>query len=331
MKISVVVPTYNSAPFIRATLDSVLQQTIAPDEILVLDDGSTDDTVSILNSYKPRVTISQQQNKGVASARNALCNLANGDLIAFLDHDDIWHPKYLEIQRKLFTNYLSAAAFFTGHVNFSGHGSYNWGDSSPNKLADIEIMSPSKFIERYNRTTGDFASMSYCCIPKKILTEIGPEPFRISVSGADDFYLLNLLPLVGAVVYSKVPLVAYRIIETAQSENRIKSLELALHAFKLLEIRYREVQNITLFKAFKLAFASKRRHYAKILMGAGMASEARKQFWSSAWTSRNLFSIAKSFSLLFMACMPGLLQPRWLPNNRKARLSIGVEENDVRL
>src|SRR6185436_11096286 len=99
VKISVAIPTYNSSAFIKSTLDSVLHQTVPPDEILVLDDGSTDNTVSILNSYKPQVTVFQRQNRGVASARNILCDLTRGELIAFLDHDDIWHPNYLESQR----------------------------------------------------------------------------------------------------------------------------------------------------------------------------------------------------------------------------------------
>jgi len=62
MKVSVVIPTYNSAEFIKTTLDSVLNQTLPPYEILVLDDGSTDDTISILNAYKSRITLYQQQN-----------------------------------------------------------------------------------------------------------------------------------------------------------------------------------------------------------------------------------------------------------------------------
>ena len=83
MKVSVLIPTYNSASFIQITLESVLHQTIAPTEILVMDDGSTDETISILGSYKPRISVFQQRNRGVADARNELCRRARGDLIAF--------------------------------------------------------------------------------------------------------------------------------------------------------------------------------------------------------------------------------------------------------
>ena len=98
MKISVVIPTYNSSAFIHATLNSVLCQTRQPDEILILDDISADDTISILNSYKPRFTVFRKNHQGVVSARNSLCERAQGDLVAFLDADDIWHPNYLEVQ-----------------------------------------------------------------------------------------------------------------------------------------------------------------------------------------------------------------------------------------
>jgi glycosyltransferase involved in cell wall biosynthesis len=124
MKVSVVIPTYNSAATIQATLDSVLRQTVSPEEILVLDDGSTDNTFSLLNSYKPRITVFQERHKGASSAYNALCERASGDHVAFLEHDDIWHPNYLEVQLKLFKDYPNGVAFRVGHVNFYGYGNH---------------------------------------------------------------------------------------------------------------------------------------------------------------------------------------------------------------
>jgi glycosyltransferase involved in cell wall biosynthesis len=311
MKISVVIPTYNSETFIRTTLDSVLRQTVEPDEILVLDDGSIDNTVSLLNSYKPRIDVFQQRNKGVADARNSLCAKAQGDLIAFLDHDDIWHPSYLEMQSRLYRKYPQAVAFFTGHVDFYGYGSYNWSSSPPKNLTNIELMSPLSFIKRYNKTTGHFASMSYCCIPKRALIEIGPEPFCVTVSGADDYCLFNVLPLFGSIIYASVTLVAYRITNEAQSENLLKSLALSLNALELLEGRYKKLAEVELCKAFKLAFASRRRQYAKILMGATKTLEARRQLLYSLQKTCNASSLAKSLALLFLTYMPVQFQPKW--------------------
>ena len=312
MKVSAVIPTYNSSATIRATLESVLQQTAPPDEILVLDDGSTDDTVGLLDSYKPRITLFQQQNTGVAGARNALCRRAQGELVAFLDHDDIWHPNYLEVQGKLFERYGNAAAFFTAHVNFYGHGAYQWNNHEPTNGAGVELIDPLSFFERYNSTTGPFGSMSYCCVPKRVLTQIGDEPFCIS--GVDDSYLCTQLPLLGdPVVFSEQPLVAYRITEQAQSTNKLKAFEFWVEVFERLEQRYVTEGNAELRSAFRMAFASKRRSYGKILMGGRQIAEARKQLRRSFGTTNNPVSMAKSLGLLISTYLPTSLQPTW-PN-----------------
>ena len=97
MTISVVIPTYNSGVLLKQTLDSALNQTLAPDEIIVVDDGSTDGTPDWVRAhYGARVTVIEQRNGGVADARNAGWRASSGDWIAFLDHDDVWYPDKLE-------------------------------------------------------------------------------------------------------------------------------------------------------------------------------------------------------------------------------------------
>src|SRR4051812_8327405 len=145
MKISALIPTYNSAKTINKTLDSILQQTRRADEILILDDGSTDNTIEILNYYKPSVTVIQRENRGVASARNELCALATGDLIAFLDHDDIWHRQYLAAQHARFLKYPSAAGFFAARVDFYGYGNYEFTDDCVDLDKDLELIQPAEF------------------------------------------------------------------------------------------------------------------------------------------------------------------------------------------
>jgi glycosyltransferase involved in cell wall biosynthesis len=315
MKISVVIPTYNSASTIRQTLESVLRQTTPPDEILVLDDGSSDDTVSILHAFEPRITLMQQENGGVANARNKLCKCASGDLIAFLDHDDLWHPRYLEVQVGVFERYPHAAAFFTDHVNFRGYGNYEW-NPTPADSDQIESIGALEFLRRYNRTTGLFASMSYCCVPKRTIAEIGCEPFKLS--GVDDSYLCTLLPLCGPVIYVHAPLVAYRVIGEAQSVNRLKMYALWAQVFELLNGRYEKQTSRALKDSFRAAFASRRRSYAKVLMGAAKTAEARQQLWQSIGNSSSLSSISKSLALLLFTYMPAPFQPKWPSSHRKA-------------
>jgi glycosyltransferase involved in cell wall biosynthesis len=97
----VIVPAYNAAAFIRQTLDSVLNQTYRNIEVLVVDDGSADQTAEIVQSYKQkdaRVQLFQQSNQGVAAARNLAIQKARGEYIAPIDADDIWYPEKLAKQ-----------------------------------------------------------------------------------------------------------------------------------------------------------------------------------------------------------------------------------------
>lgn len=96
--VSVVIPTYNRVHLLERALDSVLGQTLAADEIIVVDDGSTDNTVSTLKSLHPEVKLIQQDNLGVSAARNTGISAARHDWIALLDSDDVWHENKLERQ-----------------------------------------------------------------------------------------------------------------------------------------------------------------------------------------------------------------------------------------
>ncbi len=89
---STVIPVFNRAQLIRATLDSVLAQGFADQEVLVVDDGSTDDTLKTLAGYSDRIRVLQQKNSGPAVARNLGIEQACGEYIAILDSDDLWFP-----------------------------------------------------------------------------------------------------------------------------------------------------------------------------------------------------------------------------------------------
>jgi glycosyltransferase involved in cell wall biosynthesis len=93
--VSVIVPTFNGELFVRATLESVLAQTYAPIEVIVCDDGSNDGTLSILAEFGDRIQLVRQSNRGVAAARNRAAEIARGEFLAFLDHDDLWEPHML--------------------------------------------------------------------------------------------------------------------------------------------------------------------------------------------------------------------------------------------
>jgi glycosyltransferase involved in cell wall biosynthesis len=90
MKVSAIIPVFNGARFLRQAIDSVLAQTHALHEIIVVDGGSTDSSPQILASYGDRLNVISQENRGVAVARNVGLENASGELVAFLDQDDLW-------------------------------------------------------------------------------------------------------------------------------------------------------------------------------------------------------------------------------------------------
>jgi glycosyltransferase involved in cell wall biosynthesis len=96
--VSVVIPCYNAAPFLRETLESALNQTHPPLEVIVVDDGSTDDSAAIARSFGPRVRVVRQENQGESVARNRAMDEAHGEWIAFLDSDDLWKADKLALQ-----------------------------------------------------------------------------------------------------------------------------------------------------------------------------------------------------------------------------------------
>jgi glycosyltransferase involved in cell wall biosynthesis len=102
MRISVVIPAYRAAGTVARAVDSVLRQTMAAQEILVVDDGSPDDIAGTLADYGNSVRVIRKPNGGAASARNRGIDDSRGELIAFLDADDYWEPQKLQRQADLF-------------------------------------------------------------------------------------------------------------------------------------------------------------------------------------------------------------------------------------
>ncbi|MFQ5936041.1 MAG: glycosyltransferase family 2 protein, partial [Acidiferrobacterales bacterium] len=100
MNVSVIVPVYNRAKLIGRALRSVSSQTVLPHEVIVVDDGSTDETGEVVHARFPQAHYVRQYNKGVSSARNRGIQESNCEWLAFLDSDDEWLPQKLEVQRR---------------------------------------------------------------------------------------------------------------------------------------------------------------------------------------------------------------------------------------
>src|SRR5689334_17741383 len=117
--ISIVVTAYNSGSFLDAAVASVYAQTVAPAEVIVVDDGSTDDTGDRLrrlaSTLPASFTYKTKRHGGIASALNLGIGVAAGDYVAFLDHDDTWHPRKLERQVQHLASSPELALSFTGY------------------------------------------------------------------------------------------------------------------------------------------------------------------------------------------------------------------------
>ena len=103
MKISVIIPTYNRIFFLKRSVNSVLKQTLKPHEIIIVDDGSSDGTSSMIKESYPAINLIRQENKGVSAARNIGIRSSSGDWVCFLDSDDEWKKNKLKNQQLAIT------------------------------------------------------------------------------------------------------------------------------------------------------------------------------------------------------------------------------------
>ena len=115
--VSVVIPTYNYAHFLIGAVESALAQTYPDREVIVVDDGSTDDTRDRLAPFDGRIRYIHQENRGLSAARNAGIRAARGPLIAFLDSDDLWHPEKLAVQARYIERHPGVALLASDHLD----------------------------------------------------------------------------------------------------------------------------------------------------------------------------------------------------------------------
>lgn len=178
-RISVIIPLYNKETEIEYTLRSVLAQTLPPLEIIVVNDGSTDESLDVARSVQsPLIRIIDQSNGGVCRARNRGIEQAMGDYIAFLDADDEWEPNFLEEISALIRDYPEAGAYSTAFNVVSNEGSFP--ADTPTRRGIVENFfreSAHKYI----------VIPSTCCIRRDVLRDVGlfPEGMKIG----EDLYM----------------------------------------------------------------------------------------------------------------------------------------------
>jgi glycosyltransferase involved in cell wall biosynthesis len=179
MNISVVIPAYNSAAYIGETIDSARNQTQPPFEIIVVDDGSSDDTATVAARHGARVV--RQKNAGVCAARNTGILTACGDWIALLDHDDVWEPRKLERQAAAVAARPDVACVATDFVRQHGtvvdltpclgDPAYHFDRLRAERVDETVVVCPDAAVEMLD--TGWFLFPSAMLIRRDVLIDVG--------------------------------------------------------------------------------------------------------------------------------------------------------------
>lgn len=235
--ISVIIPTYNRTNYITQAINSVLRQTYMNFEIIVVDDGSIDNTKEIVASYVSGILkYVFQENSGPSAARNMGIRLARGEYIAFLDSDDLWDPQKLEIQTAMFRDDPALGIVFSN---------VRYVDGNDKIIRDSIAQKGYEFSGDYIKETLEirfpFPSSSAVMIKKEVVEEVGlfDESLRLGEDG--DLWLRTAFLF--KVGYIKRPLVSVRmhrislIHQTTASNKYISALRVYERYRKEIERR----------------------------------------------------------------------------------------------
>jgi glycosyltransferase involved in cell wall biosynthesis len=203
--VSIIIPCHNAAPWLAATLDSALAQTWAACEIIVVDDGSTDDSVAIANGYQARgVRVHPQPNAGASAARNQGLRLATGAFIQFLDADDLLTPDKIEAQVALLQGDQADCVATCRWGRFTG-------DPAVAAFVDNEVFRDFTPVEWLLRHTGAARMMHPAAwlVPRAVAQRAGPWDKSLSLND-DGEYFARVVLAARSIVFSPVGASLYR-------------------------------------------------------------------------------------------------------------------------
>ena len=199
MSIAVIIPLFNGGPWIREALESILVQDMLPEEIVVVDDGSTDGSPEIVRAY-PMIKLISTQRKGSSAARNIGLFQTSSPFVAFLDQDDVWHPSHLKLLIKTFQKYPEANTVVTSVSDFQ--------EGLPNyRIAPVQATSFNPWTN-FPFTIG-IAGPSVALIRRSALMEIGM--WDEKATGMGDALLFLKLAVLHPLIHLEVRTVGKRL------------------------------------------------------------------------------------------------------------------------
>lgn len=220
--ISIVTPAFNAASFIGSAIESVQNQSYSNWEMLIVDDGSSDDTAGVVLHYSSqdaRIKLISQKNAGPAMARQAALDAAQGSFIAFLDSDDYWLPEKLSLQLD----------FMTRHDVAFTYTSFRRIDSTGHSVGHL-VRIPSSLT--YKQLLGNTAIATSTVLLNR--TKIGA--FSMTRTFYDDFVLwLGILKLGHTALGLDKDLMRYRVVSQSVSRNKLRSMRMVWKTYRQIE------------------------------------------------------------------------------------------------
>jgi glycosyltransferase involved in cell wall biosynthesis len=235
--VSVVIPAFNAGRYIEEALDSVFRQTYASMEVIVVDDGSTDDTTARLEPYRSRIRYLSQANAGPGAARNRGIECSSGDYLAFLDADDVWQPEKLQIQLEVAARNPGSGLIACDGVRLHGTEVVQ----EPLLFGPVEWRMRA---QQKDEITGHFyrdfirgvpiCSSSQMLIPRRVVTRVGPMATRAEADGASDWDYTLRIARQFPVTLHRHALVSYRV--HGESLSGIVERRPVMHALRRIRV-----------------------------------------------------------------------------------------------
>lgn len=235
IKVSIILPVYNALKYIDKTIESVLNQTYQNYELIIIDDGATDGTGNICQSYKQKyknITYYRQHNQGTACARNRGINLASGDYITFLDHDDEYMPNYLEELVSLCGDSCDIAKCGVEFTETYAGGKI----SARNEKFSKKNMTQRQLVEQFYNLPIAFFGVWNALYKLKVIRESGilfPNDMR---HGEEDYFFNTaIIPFISSVSFSDKCLYRHyrRLVQSTSAQYHEDRIDAMIKQFKM--------------------------------------------------------------------------------------------------
>ena len=321
--VSIVIPVYNVENFVKDTLSSVCNQTYKNIEIICVDDGSTDNSLSVLNFYSEkdkRIKVLSQSNSGVSAARNNGIRAAEGEYICFLDSDDFMHPQNVELQVKAITDSGADIVYcrFKNVPEDAGPGSFKNLKAADFKLSNTPL---ADFIFKRGRIDSSSCNKLY----KRRLVQ--DNPFKLGVSrGEDEIFVLNLLSKVKRIAANPQTLVFFRNRGGSLTKQNISEAYLFDHYLSFISMSEILLRPESLQQA-GLSREQVKKYIAKKIYKRFVVHVLKKNNDPAA--TNRLVSMAADY--LNKLANSRVLEPSYLPLTRRVMLKLFMQKKTLGL